>query len=135
MSLKQLFPLAVLAIVGCHSGANDTVRFGTASRQSDVLTKDEMVAAHADVNTAYDAVARLRPNWLAVHGVTSAQTGGGSTETAVVYVDGQRYGPITSLRNIQAFNVMTMRYYDITQAGARFGIQGGAGGVIEITTR
>ena len=137
MSIKHLFPLAVLAIIGCHSsgGTGDTVRFGTASRQSDVLTKDELVSAHADVNTAYDAIARLRPNWLAVHGVTSAQTGNQSTETAVVYVDGQRYGPISSLRNIQAYNVMTMRYYDITQAGARFGIQGGAGGVIEVTTR
>lgn len=137
MSVKQLYPLALFAIIGCStaSAGGDTPRNGTQARKSDLLTQVDLVSAHADVSSAYDAIVRLRPNWLAVHGVTSTGGGAQSTGDAVVFVDGQRYGPSQSLRNIPAFNVISMRYYDITQAGARFGIQGGSGGVIEVITR
>jgi len=137
MSVKQLYPLAIFAIIGCASAnaSGDTPRGGTQARKSDLLTQTDLVSAHADVNSAYDAVVRLRPNWLAVHGVTSTGGSAASTGAAIVFVDGQRYGGTTTLRNIPAFNVVSMRYYDITQAGARFGIQGGAGGVIEVVTR
>jgi len=57
------------------------------------------------------------------------------SEYATVYVDGQRYGSVESLRNIQAYQVADIRYYDITQAGARFGVQGGTAGVIEVRIR
>ena len=78
-------------------------------------------------------MARLRPNWLASHGVTSALSGGAGTEHANVFIDGQSYGDINSLRNIPAYHVRDIRYYNITEAGARFGIKGGASGVIEVT--
>lgn len=127
MSIKQLYLFALAAVVACASAGG-----GGGGQSSKVLTFEDMARAHADVNSAYDAVARLRPNWLASHGVTSS---GGSTQYATVFVDGQRYGEIASLRQIQAFHVVTMRYYDVTEAGARFGIQGGSSGVIEVTTR
>jgi hypothetical protein len=127
MSIKHLYLFALAAMVACA-----TTGAGGGGQSSKVLTFEDMARAHADENSAYDAVARLRPNWLAGHGITSS---GGSTQYATVYVDGQRYGEISSLRQIQAFHVVTMRYYDITEAGARFGIGGGSSGVIEITTR
>jgi len=98
-----------------------------------ILSGDEIVAAHADVTTAYDAVSRLRPNWLAGHGVTSASASG--TSTAVVFVDGQPYGDLNSLRNIPAYHIGDIHYYDVTEAGAKFGIRGGSSGVIEIRTK
>ena len=100
-----------------------------------MITSDELAETHADLNSAYDAVARLRPNWLAAHGVTSTGAGAAGTETATVWVDGQDVGSINTLRNIQAFQVASMRYYDVTQAGARFGIRGGSSGVIEVTMK
>ena len=135
MSIKLLYPIAVVGILACSNANAERPRLSMPSRSSELITNLEMTQAHADVNSAYDAIARLRPNWLASHGVTSAGSSSVSTQYAMVFVDGQQYGNINSLRNIQAYNVATMRYYDVTQAGAKFGIRGGSSGVIEVTTR
>src|SRR5256885_8920364 len=87
------------------------------------------------LHDALPILARVRPNWLAAHGVTSGQDNGAGTEYAVVYLDGQRYGDINSLRGIAAYHVGEVKYYDVTQAGARFGIRAGSSGVIEIMSR
>ena len=128
MSVNRLYLMAVAAVIGCASTGNtsDTPRM---ARGASVLTAEEIAAAHADNNTVYDAVARLRPNWLAAHGTTSLQ---GGTEYAVVWVDGQQYGNLNSLRNLPAYQVADIQYYDVTQAGARFGLRAGGGGVIEV---
>ena len=62
MSARVIYALGAAALFGCAStGTNPSV-----SRQSStVLTADEINQAHADATTAYDAIARLRPNWLA----------------------------------------------------------------------
>jgi hypothetical protein len=92
------------------------------------LPAEEISAAHADITTAYDAVARLRPNWLAAHGASAYAT---------VFLDGQKYadGDLSSLRSTQAYHIASIRYYDVTQSGARFGLQAGDGGAIEVTTK
>lgn len=131
MSVKYLHLAAVAAIMGCAS-ASGTSSNRAAHRSGNVLTFNEIAGAHADVETAYDAIVRLRPNWLAPHGVTSAVAGGAGTDRATVFVDGQAYGDINSLRLIPAYNVRDIRYYDITEAGARFGIKGGSSGVIDV---
>lgn len=133
---KPLYALAVVVALGCSSsGVPDPTLRTTRSRTS-VLTVEEIANAHADINSAYDAVARLRPNWLAAKGVTSAQGSGGSgTEFAVVFLDGQRYGDVNSLRGIPAYYVGEIRYYDVTQAGARFGIRAGSSGAIEVFSK
>jgi len=133
MSVKHLYLVAVAAIIGCAQSGGTGQSPGP--RTGRVLSGDEIVAAHADITTAYDAIARLRPNWLAPHGITSGQANGAGTEYAWVYLDGQRYGDLNTLRNIAAYNVGNIRYYDITQAGARFGLHGGSSGVIEVTSR
>ena len=131
MLARPFYSLAAAALVGCATtGSNAAV-----SRQSaTVLTAEEIAQAHADANTAYDAIARLRPNWLAAHGVTSGYYNA-NTEYARVFLDGQQYGDLSSLRNIAAYNVGAIHYYDVTQAGARFGLKGGASGVIEVTSK
>ena len=131
MLVRHLYLIGISAILGCASGGtspiSDTVQV---PRRADYITGEEIVASNASEMTAYDAVARLRPNWLAVHGKATH-----GSEYATVYVDGQRYGSVESLRNIQAYQVADIRYYDITQAGARFGVQGGTAGVIEVRIR
>ena len=132
MSVKHLYLVAVAAIMACApaSGTSGTSRTSAVPRRANILTAEEIVAANADVATAYDALSRLRPNWLAAHGVSSFNTPG--TELAIVFVDGQQYGGLNSLRNIQAYDVADIRYYDVTEAGAKFGLHGGTGGVIEV---
>ena len=128
MAVRQLYLAALAVTVACASGGSTGQ--GTATRRSSLLTAQEIEAAHADVNSAYDAVARLRPNWLAPHGPVSSDPQASST--AMVFVDGQQYGDATSLRNIPAYHVGVIEYFDVTQAGARFGIRGGGAGVIEV---
>lgn len=132
MSIKLFYLVAAAAVVGCASPGTKPDPTTTTTGRYNFLSADEVVAARAEANSAYDAIARLRPNWLAARGVTSLVDGGSGTEFPVVYVDGQRYGEMGSLRNIQAYQVGSMQYYDVTQAGATFGIRGGSSGVIEV---
>lgn len=135
MSVQHLYLFAMSAVLGCSSATSGNQATLGLPRKANLLTAEEIADAHADVNTAYDAVARLRPNWLTPHGVTSGVNNGAGTEYALVFVDGLAYGDLNSLRGIPAYHVGNIRYYDITQAGARFGIQGGSSGVIEVTMK
>lgn len=130
MSVKYLYLVAVAAVIGCASTPSADPGGTATPRRSDLVTAEEIADAHADVNTAYEALARLRPNWLAPRGAMSSNAGAGNY--AIVFVDGQQTGDITALRNIPAYYVADIRYYDVTQAGARFGIRAGTGGAIEV---
>lgn len=132
MWVKCVYLISVAAILGC-SGASGTSGSPKPVRTGNLLTGAQIAEANADVNTLYDALARLRPNWLAPHGSMSSNLS--TSEYATVFVDGQRYGGLESLRNIQAYHVLDVRYHDVTQAGARFGIRGGTAGVIEVRIR
>jgi len=131
MSVRFLHLIAVAAVVGCATAGSKSGPTSVTGK-ANFLGAEEIAKAYADARSAYDAIARLRPNWLAARGVTSLVDGGAGTDFAVVFIDGQRYGDLHSLRQIQAYQVGSAQYYDVTQAGANFGIRGGASGVIEI---
>jgi hypothetical protein len=135
MSAKHLYLVAVAAILGCAAASSTSDTSGISTpRKGNLLTAEEIATNNADVSTAYDAIARLRPNWLATHGPSSFSTSGGAGQ-ATVFVDGTQYGDLNSLRNIQAYHVAEIRYYDVTEAGAKYGLQGGTSGVIEVKTK
>ena len=126
MSRKLFYLVGMMAVIGCASTPSNSD--GSAPvRRSGTLTAEEITNAHADINTAYDAVARLRPNWLTPR--SSAQAG---SAYAMVFVDEQLVGDITSLRNISAYQVGDIKYYDPSQAGARFGLRASTNGAIEV---
>ncbi|HEY1952187.1 MAG TPA: hypothetical protein VGG76_05225 [Gemmatimonadaceae bacterium] len=126
MSIKYFYFAAALTLMGCAStGTNPSSR-----RSSTILTALEMAEKHADVNSAYDAIARLRPNWLAPHGPVSSNAQ--ISEVAAVFVDGQEVGSTAALQNIPAYEVAALEYYDVTQAGAKFGLRAGGTGAIEV---
>ena len=126
MSIKYLYFLVVAAVVACATPGTSRSTRGNPN----VLSRAEIQEAHADVATAYDAVARLRPNWLAPKGPSSSNPSVGSY--AAVFVDGQLVGDLDALRRIQAYHVGDITYYDVTQAGAKFGFRGGGAGAIEV---
>jgi len=132
MSAKHLRLVVVAAIIGCSHGnaASDTSPTSPVLRRAKVVTSEEIFSSHADAVTAYEALGRLRPNWLNRHGLSSFNLA--SDEFAMVFVDGQPLGAIETLRNIPASQVGDMRYYDVTEAGATFGLRAGTGGVIEV---
>ena len=136
MSVRHFYLVAVAAILGCASAGSSSGTAGTGAVRSNprLLTDEEIAAAHADVNSTYEAIARLRPNWLATHGPTSASTEGGAG-LATVFINGVQHGDLSSLRNIPAYQVAAIHYYDVTEAGARYGFKGGTSGVIDVKTK
>jgi hypothetical protein len=137
MSVKYLCRVAVVAVAMACAPTPSTFDLvdtpTSAPRWAEVLTAEEITNTKAEEVTAYEAVSRLRPNWLAAHGVTSFTKP--STAYAMVYMDDQKYGDLNMLKNFKAFQVAEMRYYDVTQAGARFGVAAGNGGVIEVRSK
>ncbi|MEO8580081.1 MAG: hypothetical protein ABI469_07525 [Gemmatimonadales bacterium] len=123
--VKHLYLAALATVIGC-AAAGGAPGEATPVRRGAILTADEIAAAHADVTTAYDAVVRLRPNWLAARG---------PGEYAKVFLDGNKYGELDALRNIPGYQIASAHYYDATQSSARFGLQGGSAGAIDVTTK
>jgi hypothetical protein len=121
----------MLAVIGCASTPSRPD--GTSPlRRGSILSADEMASAHADAGNLYDAIARLRSNWLAPRGAMSATSG---STYAEVFVDDQLVGDISALKNINAYQVGDVQYYDVSQAGARFGIRAGTSGAIAVSMK
>jgi len=132
MSRKLFYMVGMMAVIACASTPSRP-EGSTPLRTGTVLTAEEMASAHADVSNLYDAIARLRPNWLAPRGTMGSSTSG--SNYAQVFVDDQLVGDVNALHGIQAFQVGEIRYYDVTQAGGRFGLRAGTNGAIEVLTR
>jgi outer membrane cobalamin receptor len=98
---------------------------------SRIITEEEVEASRAP--TAFEVIQKLRANFLSYRGETTLNRDT-SRPYPTVYVDGQEFGPIGSLRNIPASQVSTIRLYRSWEATTRFGA-GNMGGVIAITTR
>ena len=98
---------------------------------SQVITEEEIEASRAP--TAYEVIQKLRANFLSYRGETSLNTRN-SQPYPTVYVDGQEFGPISTLRNIPASQVASIRLYRSWEATTKFGT-GNMGGVIAVTTR
>lgn len=82
--------------------------------------------------TAWDAVRRLRPNWMRPGGIRNSANPAG--HYPYVFVDGSPYGEMESLRGFRLDTVQEMRFVDARDATIRYGGQY-QGGVILITTR
>jgi hypothetical protein len=132
MNGKHLSLLAaVAAIVACATATSGTSGASAGSRSSSVLAAEQIAAFGVEGRTAYDLVSRLRPKWLVIRGVQSIAAASDSTEFALVMVDDHPVGRTGALRDIPAYQVANMRYYDVGEAGGKFGGRG-ASGVIEV---
>ena len=86
----------------------------------------------AQVATAYQIVARLRPEWLQRRGRASVRDP--TAGAVVVYLNGMRQGSVTALDAIVAETVLEMEYLNGQEATTRFGT-GHGGGVIIVRLR
>ena len=92
-------------------------------RNANLITLEE-VTALGDVGTAFDAIRRLRPNWL---------TGRGGSEPRI-FVNGVDRGGLDILRNYRATAIREVRFTSPSDATIRYGTNSG-GGVIDLITR
>lgn len=116
-----------LGLGACASAGSGAASSGERSGgRGDVITSEQLDGVGRI--SVYDAVRRLRPAWLRNRGYDSFQ----QTVAVRVYLDGQSYGLVDDLRNMQTTNVATIRWLDGMAATQRFGLDHGAG-VIMVT--
>ena len=97
----------------------------------DFIAADEL--AHSTDLTLYDAIRRLRPNFLKPRGV--AAYGAPETTVLTLYVDGQRMDSIDDLRRISCNEVAEVRFYEPQVANTKFAGHNNAGGAIAVTLK
>lgn len=114
---------ALLALTACAGGMA-----GAGGGDRDTITQEQLLDTGA--SDLYDAVRRLRPEWLTSRGPRS-MVQDGSPALASVYMSGSHLGDVEALRDIRPENVQSLRYFDAGTASARFGM-GHPRGVIEV---
>lgn len=102
----------------------------SSGRGSDALGSGEIGSARVD--NAYEAVMRLRPEFLRPRGAAAATDADGGAP--VVYVDDVKQGGPEMLRTIPVAAIAEIRYLSAMAASDRFGPLH-PGGVIAVRTR
>jgi hypothetical protein len=90
------------------------------------LITEQEIATSAESNL-YDVVSRLRPMFLKTRGRSTINSGG--SEHASVFLDGQYFGELGSLRNIVPTQIHEIRYLSGPDAVSRYGMRYGSGAV------
>ena len=102
----------VVAFAAC-TGSNSSRSSGG---DSSTITQSEIQDARS-MSSAYTLVQRLRPQWLRKRGPSSVENQG----TILVYVDGNRYGPPSSLRDIDVVDIESLEFLSDNEATMRYG--------------
>ncbi|MGH7617174.1 MAG: hypothetical protein ACREPM_08110 [Gemmatimonadaceae bacterium] len=127
-----------LACGASGSGGSSVVPSGseTPRTRSDraVISTEELRSSRE--TSLYDAIQRMRPEWLRTRGATSIQTGmsGNTAPDAInVFQDLQKLGSVDVLRSIAITQASSLRFYTASEAQMRFGT-GNPNGAIQIIT-
>jgi hypothetical protein len=118
--------LVLVVAAGCH-GANT---WSAPAPSRNVLTRAEIEDSRA--NSAWDAVVKLRANFMTSRGSNSLLVKVNKEPT--VFLDDVEYGNLGTLKNIPASSVAEIRFIEGWNAETRFG-PGHAAGVIDVFTR
>ena len=114
---------------GCGTGPGPTTGL---FRDRTILSGEEIETARTAGWTAWDLLAKLRPEYLRSRGPSSLR----SLEpvTAVVYVVEMRFGELESLRTLSVDQISRVQYLNASDATTRFGTDH-LGGAILIFTK
>jgi hypothetical protein len=126
-SLALTALLSACLLAGCASA---TTQSGSNRGGSTTLTRAQLATTNSD--NLYDAINKLRPQWLTSRGPTSVTDA--TPSTVDVYMDGSLLGKVDYLRDVPVLDVTEVRYWDAGQASVRFGM-GHPHGVIELTRK
>jgi hypothetical protein len=94
-------------------------------RDANVITKEEILDTHA--SNVYDAISRLRPNFLQYRGQTTLR--GADTGYPRVYLDRTPLGDISALKTMNLNGIREIRYYNGPEASGRFGLDNVSGAI------
>jgi outer membrane cobalamin receptor len=127
--MRSPFPFVIavsIALAACHPSASG----GGGESLRNVITQEQIDSSTAA--NVYDLIVRTNPGFLRDRGRTSVKTN--QHERAVVFLNGQEYGIVETLRNMPINRLSEIRFFTGTEAVSRFGSQYG-GGVIQLISR
>lgn len=126
--ISSLAPVLALAALlgGCASSGGGGSSGGG---NSNVITQQQI--SDLESLDVYAIVQRLRPRWLQVRGMSSAQ---GQAQIAVIVDSVRQQGSIELLRSMRGLDVRELRYLNARDATTRYGTDMTAG-AIEVFTR
>lgn len=125
MWIRPVVLLLTATAVACAPPASSS-----RTRNANVLTADEIAASQA--TTAYDAIRNLRPNYLRSRGTHTFEPG--AVQAPHVFLDGQKYGDLESLKTMSAQAIREIRFLNASDATTKYGT-GYTHGIIEVSTR
>jgi TonB-dependent Receptor Plug Domain len=126
--VKSFSVLVAAAVMACaNAGVGGTP---VDAGNPNIITAAQIAASQQ--TNAYDVVSRLRPNFLKSRGRTTVYAQG--SDYATVFLDGQSFGDLSSLRNISVAQIRSIQFIRGTDAVTTYGMQYGAG-VIDIRTK
>jgi hypothetical protein len=114
----------ILVVAACASTTQDR----TAQSRTVITAEELATVAGSDL---FDAIRRLRPEYLRVRRQTTLMAGDADIR---VYVDGVRYGGVAELRSISVRSVAEVHFIDAREATIRWGT-GHSLGVIHVISR
>ena len=120
MRIISFSGLVATVLLACAPPA--TARSG---RDANVITKEEIASVQAA--NLYDAVTRLRPNFLHYRGQSTLR--GADTGYPKVYLDRNLLGDINSLKTLTPNGIREIRYYNGAEASSKFGLDNTAGAI------
>ncbi|HMC54064.1 MAG TPA: hypothetical protein VKH19_02740 [Gemmatimonadaceae bacterium] len=123
--LRYVVAALAIASAGCYR--TGVPREGGPRRSANTITGEEISATQGIVSV-YDAIQRLRPQWI----TSSRSRSSGTQDQLIVYFDSNRYGSIESLRQFPIGGITDIIYLNAAEATNRFGT-GHSGGAIVIT--
>jgi hypothetical protein len=131
MRASRLAAIGVVwALLGCAGAASTQGGARPDRARRLTLTREQLAATNSE--NLYDAIQKLRPDWLTSRGPTSVTNPAPSVVS--VYMNGTMLGKADYLKEMQVLDVSEVRYWDAGQASARFGM-GHPRGVIEVTRK
>lgn len=120
--MLRLSVLCLLLLTGCATAGGPQ----TGSSRGEITRAD---LEQSSASTAYEAVQRLRPQWLRLRGQQSLS----GEMDLVVYLNNARMGGRESLQSISVGGVESIQFLDASAATLRWGT-GHASGAIFIST-
>ncbi|HJU75036.1 MAG TPA: TonB-dependent receptor plug domain-containing protein [Gemmatimonadaceae bacterium] len=122
-------PVTPVALAWLVFACTPRAGIAPASSASEAITRVEITRSQA--LTAYDAIRILRPTMLRERGKVTMR--GNDVREPLVYVDNQRMGGISYLRDIPVSEIFEIRYHTAGQAQIKWG-NGHPQGVIQVVT-
>jgi hypothetical protein len=126
---RWLLILAILLVGGACSSARNPGDASVSNRAT--LITFEEIQARGSFSNLYDLIRNLRPRWVQSGGPDTFM---GQPGVVQVHMDGNRLGPVETLKRMSPSGVTRIEWVAPIDAAARFGLDNSHGAIVISTS-